>query len=78
VAVVLATEAQDGRSDLPGLLDGRCQLIRADAITRRSGKSMTTRLEVLRNGTVCRQETLRMTRRFKPLHPPLSLSRRLM
>jgi hypothetical protein len=36
------------------------------------------RSEVLCNGTVRRQKTLRMARRFKPLHPPLSLSRWLM
>jgi hypothetical protein len=39
---------------------------------------MTARSEVLRHGTVRRQETLRMTRRLTPLHPPLLLSRRLM
>ena len=35
---------------------------------------MAFRSEVLRNGTVRRQQTPRMARRFKPLHPPLPLS----
>ena len=41
------------------------------------GESVALRSEVLSNGTVRREETLRFTGRCKPLDPPLLLSRRL-
>jgi hypothetical protein len=39
---------------------------------------MPSRSEVLGDGTICGEKTLRMTRRCEPLHAPLPLARGLM
>jgi hypothetical protein len=42
------------------------------------GEPVAFRSEVLADGTILREETLRVPWGFKPLHPPLSLAGRLL
>jgi hypothetical protein len=71
---LLPSGGQGGTRDLLPSLESGPHLV----MIRRSGQPTPVRVEVLRDRTIDRKKTLRLTRGFEPLHPALPLPGGLM
>jgi hypothetical protein len=73
-ALILRSGSQGGGRDLSPSLESSPQFL----LVSGRGKPMSTRTEVLGDGTIGREETLGLARRFEPLHAPFPLAGGLM
>ena len=66
LALILRSGSQGGDRDLSPGLESSPQFL----LVRGRSKPMPTQTEVLGDGTIGREETLGLARRFEPLHAP--------